>query len=101
MVQDCSTGTAMNVDRLCGVLVAQQKVVPDEKFADLVSGEGGRRVGFESQDIYLNHIKTFSTGSALQSKGAVRYSVPLAGCERSMCQHRRILSVFLYGIRDC
>jgi hypothetical protein len=53
MVQDCSKGTAMLLDRLRGVLVAQQKVVPDERFADLVSGEGGRRVGFESQSIYL------------------------------------------------
>ncbi len=43
----------MNYDRLCGVLVAQQKVVPDEQFADLVSGEGGRRVGFESHRICL------------------------------------------------
>jgi hypothetical protein len=43
----------MNYDRLCGVLVAQQKVVPDERFADLVSGEGGRRVGFESHRINL------------------------------------------------
>ena len=42
----------MNVDRLCGVPVAQQKVVPDEQFADPVSGEVGRRVGFESHRIY-------------------------------------------------
>ncbi len=43
----------MNYDRLCGVLVAQQKVVPDERFADQVSGERGRRVGFESHRICL------------------------------------------------
>ena len=48
MVQDCSKGTAMNLDRLRGVLVAQQKGVPDEKFADLVSGESGSRGRFES-----------------------------------------------------
>ena len=46
-------GTAMNIDRLRGVSVAQQKVVPDERFADLVSGEGGRRDRFESCSIYL------------------------------------------------
>ena len=42
----------MGYDRLRGVLVAQQKVVPNERLAGLVSGEGGRRVGFESQSIY-------------------------------------------------
>lgn len=46
----------MAYDRLRGVLVAQQKGVPDEKFADLVSGESGRRARFESSSISLNHI---------------------------------------------
>ena len=32
--------------------VALQKVVPEEKFADLVFGERGRQVGFESHRIY-------------------------------------------------
>jgi hypothetical protein len=57
MVQDCSRETAIFRDRLRGVLVAQQKVVPAEKFADLVSGEGGRRDRFESCSISLNHIE--------------------------------------------
>jgi hypothetical protein len=50
----------MGYDRLHGVLVAQQKGVPDEKFADSVSGESGSRVGFESQGICLNHIEAHS-----------------------------------------
>ena len=47
----------MGYNRLCGVLVAQQKVVPNERLAGLVSGEGGRRVGFESHRIYSNSIE--------------------------------------------
>jgi hypothetical protein len=50
----------MLLDRLRGVLVAQQKLVPAERLAGLVNGEGGSRVGFESQSIRLNHIKTHS-----------------------------------------
>ena len=37
--------------------LAQQKVVLTEKFADRVSDERGRRVGFESQRIYSNLIQ--------------------------------------------
>jgi len=50
----------MLLDRLRGVLVAQQKLVPAERLAGLVNGEGESRVGFESQGICLNHIKTHS-----------------------------------------
>ena len=44
----------MGYDRLCGVSVAQQKVVLVERLAGLVSDEGGRRGGFESHRIYSN-----------------------------------------------
>ena len=47
----------MNVDRLCGVLAAQRKVVLTEKFADLVCDERGRRVGFESHRICSKSIQ--------------------------------------------
>ena len=47
----------MNSDRLRGVLAAQQKVVPVERLAGLVSGEGGRRDRFESCSIYSNSHK--------------------------------------------
>jgi hypothetical protein len=62
MVQDCSQDTAMACDRLHGVLVAQQKVVPNEQLAGSVSGEGGRRVGFDSQGICLLPYKNIRDG---------------------------------------
>ncbi len=64
----------MGYDRLCGVLVAQQKVVPDERFADQVSGERGRRVGFESHRICLYSF----------FYGGYRQVVKASGCDSDM-----------------
>ena len=82
MVQDCSYSTAIGYDRLRGVLVAQQKVVPAERFADLVGGEGGRRDRFKSCSIYLFPYKnTLPTGSGVPAEPVVVLQA----------------SVFLYG----
>ena len=64
----------MDYDRLRGVLVAQQKGVPNERLAGLVSSESGRRVGFESHRIYLtpyeNILEAFVTVSKQGSKSS-------------------------------
>lgn len=86
----------MACDRLHGVLVAQQKVVPDEKFADLVSGEGGRRVGFESQGICLSPYKNIRDGQIPQLKRAIS-SVSWQRRKVLCASIEPILGVFLYG----
>lgn len=87
----------MGYDRLHGVLVAQQKGVPDEKFADSVSGESGSRVGFESQGICLNHIETHSA-LVVSDTGLV-----ISDCTTKQLNQRdektsKVESVFQYGI---
>jgi hypothetical protein len=85
----------MGYDRLCGVLVAQQKVVPDERFADQVSGEHGRRVGFESHRICLLPYKSILGVSQRGRRSVVSADAKLQQLD---CLLGLPLRVPLYGI---